>query len=142
MTRKLAFSASAVMGFASLCVYAVVMAAPFTQPAESVAPVQQGYELNDSHFHLTNYVQGAFFPVKHKLEVYGVTSQIFGDKDAGFSKSSEYIVGANFYPTPTRNHRLNMQIISVDRSPVSSAFGYYVGGQKGTTYSLSFSVFF
>src|SRR6185295_4356789 len=57
MTRKLAFSASAMMGFASLCVYAVVMAAPFKHAGPSAAPVQQGYELNDSHFHLTNYVQ-------------------------------------------------------------------------------------
>ena len=39
----------------------------------------------------------------------------------------------NFYPIDTRNHRLNMQVIDVNRSPVSSAFGYYVGGQKGTT---------
>ena len=69
-------------------------------------------------------------------------SQIFGDKNSGFSNSSEYGVGANFYPTPSRNHRLNMQILSVDRSPVSSSFGYYVGGQKGTTYAMSFSVFF
>jgi hypothetical protein len=88
------------------------------------------------------FIQGAFFPVKKKLELYGLTSQIFGDKNAGFSNSSEYGVGANFYPTPSRNHRLNMQLISVDRSPVSSAFGYYVGGQKGTTYAMSFSVFF
>jgi hypothetical protein len=30
----------------------------------------------------------------------------------------------------------------VNRSPVSSTFGYYVGGQSGTTYSAAFSVFF
>jgi len=99
--------------------------------------------LPQSSVHDTGFfIQGAFFPVKHKLEVYGLTSQIFGDKNSGFSNSSEYGVGANFYPTPSRNHRLNMQILSVDRSPVSSAFGYYVGGQKGTTYAMSFSVFF
>ena len=57
MTRKLAFSASAAMGFVSLCVYAVVLAAPFKHSDRPVEPVQQGYELNDSHFHLTNYVQ-------------------------------------------------------------------------------------
>jgi hypothetical protein len=38
--------------------------------------------------------------------------------------------------------RLNAQVIDVNRSPVSSAFGYYVGGQKGTTFATSFSVFF
>jgi len=30
----------------------------------------------------------------------------------------------------------------VNRSPVSSTFGYYVGGQKGTTASVALSVFF
>jgi hypothetical protein len=88
------------------------------------------------------YVQGAFYPIKHKLEVYGATSQVFGDKSTGFGNSSDYLAGANYYPTPTRNHRLNLQVIKVNRSPVSSAFGYYVGGQKGLTYSVSFSVFF
>jgi hypothetical protein len=88
------------------------------------------------------YVQGAFFPVPKKLELYGATSQIFGDKDAGFEDSSEYIVGVNFYPADTRNHRLNVQILDVNHSPVSSTFGYYVGGQHGTTVSAAFSVFF
>ena len=88
------------------------------------------------------YIQGAFFPVRKKLELYGATSQIFGDKDAGFGNSSEYIIGSNFYPVDTRNHRLNVQAINVNRSPVSSTFGYYVGGQDGTTLSVAFSVFF
>jgi hypothetical protein len=88
------------------------------------------------------YVQGAFFPVKKKLEVYAGTSQIFGDKDAGFGDSSEYLAGLNVYPLSTRNHRLNFQVNDVNRSPVSSTFGYYVGGQSGTTYSAAFSIFF
>jgi len=88
------------------------------------------------------YVQAAFFPWKKKLEVYGATSQIFGDKDAGFDDSSEYLAGLNFYPADTRNHRFNFQVIDVNRSPVGSTFGYYTAGQTGTTYSLAFSVFF
>ena len=88
------------------------------------------------------FVQGAFYPVKKKLELYGATSQIFGDKDAGFSNSSEYLAGMNFYPADTRNHRLNVQLIDVNKSPVSSTFGYYVGGQTGQTLSVAFSVFF
>ena len=88
------------------------------------------------------YIQGAFYPVKKKLEVYAATSQIFGDKDAGFDDSSEYLAGLNFYPLDTRNHRLNLQIIDVHRSPVGSTFGYYVGGGSGTTGSIAFSVFF
>jgi hypothetical protein len=95
-------------------------------------------EIHDKGFH----VQGGFYPVPKKLEVYGATSQIFGDKDAGFGNSSEYLVGMNFYPADTRNHRLNIQLMDVNRSPVSSSFGYYIGGQHGTTFATGFSVFF
>jgi len=35
--------------------------------------------------------------------VYSATSQIYGDKRAGFSNSSEYLVGMNFYSMNTRN---------------------------------------
>jgi len=30
----------------------------------------------------------------------------------------------------------------VHHSPVSSSFGYYIGGHTGTTFSAAFSVFF
>jgi hypothetical protein len=56
--------------------------------------------------------------------------------------SSEYILGANFYPTNSRNHRLNFQVMDVNHSPVGSTFGYYTAGQNGTTISTAFSVFF
>ena len=69
-------------------------------------------------------------------------SQIYGDKDAGFGDSSEYGGGLNYYPMNTRNHRLNVQVLDVNRSPVSSTFGYYTGGQTGTTIAAAFSVFF
>ena len=94
--------------------------------------------IHDSGF----YVQGAFFLVPRKLEVYGITSQIFGDKNAGFSNSSEYGVGTNFYPFDSRNYRLNFQVMDVNRSPVSSAFGYYVGGLNGQSLAIGASVFF
>ena len=93
--------------------------------------------------HDTGYmVQAAFYAVPKKLELYGITSQIFGDKDAGFDKSSEYGAGMNFYPANSRNHRLNLQYLDVNGSPVSSTFGYYVGGMTGNTFSAAFSVFF
>ena len=50
--------------------------------------------------------------------------------------------GLNFYPANTRNHRLNLQYLDVNGSPVSSTFGYYVGGMTGNTFSAAFSVFF
>jgi hypothetical protein len=103
--------------------------------ADGPLPVK---EIEDKGF----YVQAAFFPVPKKLEVYAATSQIYGDKDAGFKNSSEYLVGANWYPFKTRNHRMNLQVIDVNHSPVNSTFGYYTGGQDGTTVSLAFSIFF
>jgi hypothetical protein len=35
----------------------------------------------------------------------------------------------NFYVANSRNHRINVQVINLSRSSVSSTFGYYVGGQ-------------
>jgi len=88
------------------------------------------------------YVQASFFPVPKKVELYAATSQIYGDSDAGFGDSSEYLVGMNYYPMNTRNHRLNAQVMDVNGSATSSVFGYYAGGQDGKTYSVGFSVFF
>lgn len=103
--------------------------------ADGALPVQR---IEDKGF----YVQAAFYPIKQKLEVYGATSQIYGDEDAGFGDSHEYIIGANWYPFGTRNARINAQIIDVTRSPVSSVFGFYVGGQTGQTYSVAASMIF
>ncbi|HET6994110.1 MAG TPA: hypothetical protein VFI06_03960 [Chitinophagaceae bacterium] len=83
-------------------------------------------------------LQVAGFPIRKKLELYGATSQIFGS----FNNSHEWLVGANFFPLKTRNVRLNGQVIFVNRSPVSSVFGYYTGGQTGTTYSAFASILF
>jgi len=33
-------------------------------------------------------------------------------------------------------------LMDVNGSPVSSAFGYYVGGQRGTTFATAFAVSF
>jgi hypothetical protein len=89
------------------------------------------------------YLQAAFYPVKHKLEVYGSTSWVFGDSDAGFSTSWEAIAGGNwFFVNGSRNIRLNGQLIYVHRSPVSSSFGYYVGGLQGPIAALAVSINF
>jgi hypothetical protein len=88
------------------------------------------------------YAQAAFFPIPKKLELYALTSQIFADEDAGFRDSSEYGLGLNYYIAENRNYRFNAQVLEVNRSPVSSSFGYYVGGLDGTAFSLAASVFF
>lgn len=84
------------------------------------------------------YVQGAYMTVPKLLELYASTSHVFGE----FNDCWEVLGGANLYPFDTRNFRLNLQVIRVHRSPVSSVFGYYVGGQNGTTLSLASSVLF
>jgi hypothetical protein len=89
------------------------------------------------------YVQAACYPVRYKLEVYGVTSWVIGDHDAGFDTSWEVIGGGNWFFMPgTKNIRLNAQMIYVHRSPVSSTFGYYVGGLKGPIASVAVSINF
>jgi len=103
--------------------------------ADGVLPLE---EIVDQGF----YVQAAFFPIPKKLEIYGVTSQIYGDEDAGFDDSSEYILGANYYPYPTRDIRVNLQLMDVNHSPVGSTFGYYTSGQDGQTIALGVSALF
>jgi hypothetical protein len=95
-------------------------------------------EIKDQGF----YVQAAFYPMPQVLELYTGTSQIYGDSSLGFGDSADYILGSNYYPFNSRNYRLNLQYNYVDKSPVNSTFGYYVGGQKGNTVSAAFSIFF
>ncbi len=78
----------------------------------------------------------------HGLSNNAATSHVFGDEKAGFSRSYEYLGGLNFYPFDQRYFRVNAQVIYVNRSPASSVFGFYVGGQKGTTLSVATSLFF
>jgi len=103
--------------------------------ADGLLPVD---EIIDKGF----YVQAAFYPVPKKLELYAVTSQIYGDTNAGFGNSSEYILGTNWYPFDSRNYRFNIQLMDINKSPVSSTFGYYTAGQDGTTVTGAFSLFF
>ena len=94
--------------------------------------------IHDSGF----FIQSAFFPIKHKLELYAATSWIYGDKAAGYGTSHEYLVGGNAYWFGSRFVRSNFQVINVDHSPASSTFGFYVGGQTGTTLSVATSFLF
>jgi hypothetical protein len=103
--------------------------------ADAPLPVDR---LHDQGF----YIQAAFFPIKKKLEAYGVLSRIFGDKAAGFGNGGEITFGSNYYWFNSRNVRTNLQIMNIDRSPVGSVFGFYVGGQKGWTVSAATSFYF
>ena len=67
---------------------------------------------------------------------------MYGDSGAGFKNSREYLVGMNYYWFDNRNIRSNLQLMSVDRSAANSTFGFYVGGQDGTTISVATSILF
>jgi len=83
-------------------------------------------------------VQTAKMVKPRKIELYAATSYIFGE----FNDSWELIGGGNVYPANTRNFRINLQLMHVNRTAPSSSFGYYTGGQTGTTISVATSVLF
>jgi cell division protein FtsB len=84
------------------------------------------------------YVQLGYMVVPQKIELYGATSYIFGQ----FNDPKEFIVGGNYYPWHSRNARLNIQLINVDRSPVSSTFGFYLGQLKGQVFTIGMTGFY
>jgi hypothetical protein len=73
-----------------------------------------------------------------KLEIYSAYTYIWGE----FNNPWEVALGANYYPRPTRNWRLNIVVNHIEQSPVNSQFGYYVGGQTGETLILASDLFF
>lgn len=50
--------------------------------------------------------------------------------------------GRELVPRSVARVRVNAQLIRINRSPVSSSFGYYLGGQRGMTASLAVSFTF
>ena len=62
--------------------------------------------------------------------------------DGEFGDASEYLIGVNWYPFDTRNVRVNGMVIDVNNSAVNSVFGYYVGGQDGTTITTSIDLLY
>jgi hypothetical protein len=82
--------------------------------------------------------QGLMIQLSHMIaprrwELYAAHSQLYGQ----FNRAWELTAGTNYYPYQSRNLKLNGSLTYVDRSPVSSLFGYFVGGQKGPTIALS-----
>ena len=83
-------------------------------------------------------IQTGYMVVPKRFELYASTSQITG----AFNRPHEVAGGANYYPGTGRYPKLDFWMTSVSRSPVSSTFGYYVGGQKGLTFSFSTDLLF
>jgi hypothetical protein len=84
------------------------------------------------------YVQMAQMIVPKRIELYAGTSYIFSN----YGHPKEFIAGGNYYPWNSRNLRLNVQLINVDRSPVSSTFGFYSGQIKGQIVSIGFTTLY
>lgn len=83
-------------------------------------------------------LQSAYQIKPQKLELYSAYSYIWGE----FNNPWEIAVGANYYPTNSRNWRLNSVLTHIEQSPVNAQFGYYTGGQTGETIVLATDVFF
>ncbi|HEX4769649.1 MAG TPA: hypothetical protein VH351_02385 [Bryobacteraceae bacterium] len=84
------------------------------------------------------YVQLAYMVVPNRIELYGSTSYVFGQ----YTHPKEFIIGGNYYPWNTRNLRMNLQLINVDHSPVSSTFGFYTGQITGQVVSVGFTALY
>jgi hypothetical protein len=84
------------------------------------------------------YVQMAQMIVPNRFELYGSTSYVFSK----YGHPKEFIIGSNYYPWNTRNLRLNLQLINVDHSPVSSTFGFYLGQITGQVVSVGFTALY
>ncbi len=84
------------------------------------------------------YVQLGYMVIPRLVEAYGATSYIFGQ----YGDAKEFLVGGNWYPWNNRNARLNVQLIHVDRSPVSSTFGFYLGQLTGQIFTIGVTGFY
>jgi hypothetical protein len=71
--------------------------------------------------------------VPNKLGLYAATGYVFDDFKR---KPWEIAGGASFFPYGTRQWRLNLHLIRIEKSPTGSSFGFYTAGQSGTTISL------
>ena len=85
------------------------------------------------------YVQAADMIVPNRLELYASTSYVLGEFG---HHPHEFIVGSNYYPWNTRNLRLNVQLINVSHSPVSSTFGFYIGQVTGQVVSIGLTTLY
>ena len=77
--------------------------------------------------------------VPKRFELYASTSYVLGEFG---HHPHEFIIGSNYYPWNTRNLRLNVQVINVSHSPVSSTFGFYTGQITGQVVAIGFTALY
>lgn len=85
------------------------------------------------------YALASYEIIPKALQIYGATSRIFDDFQR---KPWDIVAGLNWYPAGTRSLRVNLHGIYVDKSPASSSFGFYIGGQTGPTISTGIDFLF
>lgn len=95
--------------------------------SEQVVPLS---EIVDNGFN----VSACYSLIKRKLDVYGVYGTLIDDFDR---RPWEVTGGMSYFPSGTRNWRINLHLIRIEKSPASSTFGNYIGGQSGTTISVA-----
>jgi len=95
---------------------------------EATGPVPE-----DSIFDHGFFAQAGYMVVKKRVGLYTTGSLIFDEFDR---QPWELSGGASYYPSGTRNLRLNLHYIHVEQSPTGSSFGFYTAGQSGDTISL------
>ena len=95
---------------------------------EATGPVPE-----DSIFDHGFFAQAGYMVVKKRLGLYTTGSLIFDEFDR---QPWELSGGASYYPSGSRNLRLNLHYIHVEKSPTGSSFGFYTAGQSGDTISL------
>jgi len=87
-------------------------------------------EINDHGFQ----VEVMHMVVPKTVGLYAAGGYVFDD----FKRNPwEIAGGASFYPFHSYLWRLNLHVIHVEKSPTGSNFGYYTGGQTGTTVGLA-----
>jgi hypothetical protein len=82
-------------------------------------------------------VQAGRMIVPRNLDLHATYGAI--DDEFGM-KPWELSGGLSFYPYGSRSWRINLHVIRVENSSANSTFGYYTGGQDGTTLSLATDV--
>jgi hypothetical protein len=85
-------------------------------PLPLASTYDHGFELTAGHF-----------VVPRKLQLYGRTSQVFGQ----FGDSSEYGGGARWYFLATERVWLNPELLKVNKAPYSGTFTPYTAGLNG-----------
>jgi hypothetical protein len=79
------------------------------------------------------FAEAMHMVVPRKLGIYALGSYMFDDFERHPWEAGG---GASFYPYGSRQWRLNLHVIHIEKSPASSNFGYYTAGQTGTIFSV------